>query len=396
MIDWLFSVVLFEMVTGGGGRVYALGPVTLRIVLFFGSVLIGLLSILLPQRRDGQDLALIICWLFVISVIPAVLVSSEKGVPFSAIAADLEPLLFWFSAPFFAASINRVRSVGVASKLLMYGGSFVGLVLLLAYSTLYLGFASFMGIYEWGARNGELFFRSTENFFFKGHFYVGVAIIFLVLLRPKFWLFICAILGLAIAASLTRGLALATIITVFFAMLDARRHKTTSLLVVAILAAGVLYFPEISAFIKGDATRTISNSVRAADIRAFYDGLTLPKFIFGSGLGVYLNGRASVEISLLWAVWKLGIFGFLFYLFPICVGYVYFGRIDRAHSLRPMAAAFFFGLVFCQLLSLTNPFINNSIGIMYSLVAVFSIRRISVSSIPSKPREALVYAQVSY
>ena len=56
-----------------------------------------------------------------------------------------------------------------------------------------------------------------------------------------------------------------------------------------------------------------------------------------------------------------------------------------------LASAYFFGTVMLYILTAFNPFINNSIGLMYLLCAIFSLRRLSrdASLPPSKQQIGL-------
>ncbi|RYD26125.1 MAG: hypothetical protein EOP89_07685, partial [Lysobacteraceae bacterium] len=112
MIELLFPAVLTEAVFGGGGRTFAIGPISLRMVLFAVSVSTWIAIMLVStRRRDGVGLAALLIIAFIVGLTPGLLVDVERGTSFKTMATELQPLLFWIIAPLFAMALQDIASV---------------------------------------------------------------------------------------------------------------------------------------------------------------------------------------------------------------------------------------------------------------------------------------------
>lgn len=382
MIDLLFPTVLGEVVLGGGGRTFAIGPISLRMGLFAVSVITWITIMLTsPRRRDGVGLAALLIAAFFASLTPGLLVDLERGTSLKTMGAELQPLLFWLIAPLFAMALQDVSAVRRAANILMYGGVTVGAVTLLIMLGLQLGAVNFGRLYAWASDTNELFFRTRTSFFYKGHFYVGIGFIFCLVLLPRWWKTMLAITALSIGLSLTRGLYLAIVVATVLSFVSARR----SFAMIAIGLAGVavaVFYGDALLNLLYDPNRLISSQTRARDFTYFMVTFDYDTLLFGDGTGILLNGRRSVENSYLWSIWRFGIGGLLFCLIPLILTTRYFLSISRNSEVYQLASAFYFGMIMLYILTFTNPFINNSIGMAYALCAVFALRRLSLNAIP--------------
>jgi hypothetical protein len=381
MIDLLFPIVLSEAVLGGGGRTFAIGPISLRMVLFAVSVVTWITIMLAStRRRDGVGLATLLIAAFVAGLTPGLLVDVERGTNLTTMGAELQPLLFWLIAPLFAMALHDVAAVRKAANILMYGGVAVGAVTLLIMLGLQLGVVNFGRFYAWASDTNELFFRTRTSFFYKGHFYVGIGFIFCLVLLPRWWKTMFAIAALSIGLSLTRGLYLAIVIATVLSFVSARR----SFAVIAIGLAGIavaVFYGDALLNLLYDPSRLISSQTRSRDFTYFMVTFDYDTLLFGDGTGVLLNGRHSIENSYIWAMWRFGIGGLLFWLTPLILSTRYFLSIRRDSEVHQLASAFFFGMIMLYVLTFTNPFINNSIGMAYALCTIFALRRLSLSAI---------------
>jgi hypothetical protein len=376
MIDTLFYVMLTEAVLGGGGRTFSVGPVTLRMVLF-GVCLITWLGVAFTSggRRDGQATALTLVLLFLISLIPALSADAAAGSEYGQIAAEIVPLLFWLMAPFIAMSLQTVQSVERAGKIILYGGVAVAIVTTAVMAALQTGILNFGTVYFWANDTKELFFRSLVTFFYKGHFFVGIAIIFCFSLRPPWWKTMGIILLVSLALSLTRGLYLAVMVAVALSFITSRRSAAVlGVLIVGLIVASI--YGNLLVDVLFDPNRNNSAQVRSKDFIYFAATFDSSTLLLGDGAGTLLNGRQSIENSLLWALWRFGIVGVLFWLMPLFIALRYFRSVPFGDRNRNVASAFFYGVVMLYIVTLFNPFINNSIGLIYLLCAIFSLRRL--------------------
>ncbi len=357
---------------------FPLGPVTLRMVLFFACLAIWLLAVIMRKRLDGQGLAILLILFFFASHLSALFVDANSSAPAEQILGRIQPILFWFSAPFIALAINSHVIIKHSANIIMYGGSVVALVIIASTAALLSGVLNPRLFYTWGAISGEFFFRSDTYFFFKGHFYVGMALVFSLLLRPKGWPLMASILTVALVASLTRGLILAVLVAIVFGLITNRRTGMLFIIFAASVVAAGFYGPEIIESLFGDKSREISLLTRVDDLNSFVRHFDLRIFFFGDGFGPLLNGRESIENSYLWAIWRFGVIGLIFWLSPFFVSYYYYRKIPKYSDFYALASTFFAGMLMLFLLTSVNPFINNSIGLLYALISIFALRRLSL------------------
>lgn len=379
MIDGLFLLSLFEMVSGGGGRIYEIGPTTLRIIILFSGLLFWIFGFIRGKRQNGQFLAIFICFIFFVALAPGFIVSQARGISQDLVIKDIEPQLFWLSAPFIAMAFDKNYVAEKSARIMMYGGLAVSSVILAITFFIYVGAIDFFRFYQWGDETGEIFFRSNYLFFAKSHFYSAISLVFVGILRPRWWKIMFAIILLSIILSLTRGIIIAAALTIALSYLDMRKYISVFIFFMIVIVFTSFNADTIIDFFIGDQTRQSSVEIRYIDTQYFLQHLDRRTLLFGEGLGALLNGRSNVENSYMWAIWKMGILGFLFYLSPLIIGFYYFKIGKKNGGVNRSASAFFYGIVMMQVLSISNPFVNNSIGILYSLVAVFALRRISIT-----------------
>lgn len=380
MIKRLYLIVLTEAVLGGGGRIFQIGPITLRMLLFAACLAMWLVALGYTKKPKGQFLALLLVYSFISSLLCGLFVDAATGASLNRILAEIQPLLFWFTAPFVAMAVTTYATVERSSQIIIYGGFTVAVVMLTVMYALFLGLIPFAKFYTWSMESGELFFRGDISFFYKGLFYVAVALIFTVVLKPRFWIIIAVILFLAIAASLTRGLILSSFIVISAALIHKRRNGTVLIIALIVGLISVFHIQDIIDILFRDESRSISLNTRSADTLNFLEGLEASSLFIGEGAGTLLNGRQAVENTFLWALWKYGLPGLIFWLSPILICYFYYRKIPQQSSFNNLGTAFFFGMLMLYIQTNSNPFLNNSIGISYSILSIFSLRLLSRKS----------------
>jgi hypothetical protein len=312
---------------------------------------------------------------FIISLLPGLLVDASWGTPSRIIVAGVQPLLFWLTAPFFALALQDVRLVQRGASILLLGGVTVAAFTAILNIGLYAGFVGFGSLYAWANETEEMFFRGTTNFFYKGHFFVGIALVFCVVMTPRWWKTMAGVLMLSLALSLTRGLYVAVVLALALSFLSQRRHIYIIAAVSVTVVIAVFYSQFIIDLIF-DPTRVTSSQTRSRDLAAFISIFVYRTLLFGEGFGKLLNGRASVENSYLWILWRFGFIGLSFTIIPLVASMRYYFAIPKDSNVHSLASAYFFGTIMLYILTGFNPFINNSIGIMYMLCSLFSLRRL--------------------
>ena len=336
------------------------------------------------RQRDGFSLAILLIVAFLASLMPGLLVDASEGTSVKTIGLELQPLLFWLTAPFFAMALRDIGAVRKSASIIIFGGLAVAAVTVAITIGLQLGLVPFGSVYLWADRTDELFFRGRSNFFYKGHFYVAIALVFCIVLTPRWWKSFLLLLMLSLAFSLTRGLYLGVVIAVALSFISARRSLAVIILVVAATLFAVLYGHLLIDLIF-DPNRTASSQTRSRDLTYFIATFDYRTLLLGDGTGALLNGRQTIENSLIWALWRFGFVGLAFWLSPLALSMRYFYRIPFRSENHKLASAFFFGMVMLYVVTNTNPFINNSIGITYALCAIFSLRRLSQKAAGETP-----------
>ncbi len=375
MIETLFPLVFGEVVVGGGGRTFAVGALSLRMLLFAAGLLATAIGLLSSRRsRDGVPTAALLVLAFFASMLPGLLVDAGRGTPSDIVFEEIQPLLFWLSAPFFAFAFQDPRAINRAGSLIVYGGVAVAIVTSLLMVGLYMGVVNFGALYLWADDTGELFFRGPTNFFYKGHFFVGVALVFVVVLTPRWWKSMAFVLALSLGLSLTRGLYLAVAVALVLSFVSGRRQVAILIVAVAAILLLGLYSQAILDLLF-DPSRASSAETRSRDLSFFLSTFDYNTLLLGDGTGALLNGRANIENSFLWAIWRFGVAGLAFMFLPLAMAARYFSQIPYESEVRKPASAFFFGIVMLYVVTAFNPFVNNSIGLTYLLCALFALRR---------------------
>ena len=107
------------------------------------------------------------------------------------------------------------------------------------------------------------------------------------------------------------------------------------------------------------------------------ENFKLNSLLFGEGMGTLINDRINIENTFLWAFWRLGVVGVIFWMSPLIICFKYFLRIKRCNPQFNLACAYLFSTILIYVQTLSNPYLNNAIGLSFVLVAIFSLRTLS-------------------
>lgn len=127
-----------------------------------------------------------------------------------------------------------------------------------------------------------------------------------------------------------------------------------------------------------EANRLDSSNQRLEDMSFILSNIDLSTLLFGQGFGSLINDRQNIENTFLWALWKLGVFGVLFWFVPLLVCSFYYYKI-RSTVKSKVAAAYYFGVVLIYLQTATNPYLNNPIGLSYVIISIFTLRTLHIT-----------------
>jgi hypothetical protein len=374
----LFSLTLLELFLGGGGRWTAYGPISLRMVLFVVCLAVGWLAVLFPKRRyDGMPLAFGLVGAYLVIHLSGLIAGATTGTDTPILFTELQHSLYWLAAPFFACTLSLNAYIQRTATLVQLAGFLLALAyiaLVICLTTGVLSLATFFAILP---DNGEVISRGTGLLFYKGDLYLGIALVFLVSLRSRYWRPKALFMVVALILTLTRGFILSTSVAILMLLALQRRRAAfvVGLLIVAIAAAFVwFYFPSLNEGLSSN--RVLSNQQRLDDMDFMWSNTSLKTVFFGEGLGSLIDDRVNIENTFLWALWKLGLAGLAFWLMPLVLCMSYFAAIPNGRENR-LASAFLCGTILVYAQTLTNPYLNNPIGLSFVLISVFSLRTIA-------------------
>jgi hypothetical protein len=370
----LFSITLFELFVGGGGRWISFGPVTLRMLLFTLCLLVGWLAVLFPKRHyGGLPLAYGFVVAYLLTHLPALIAGAASGTD-SDMFTELQQSLYWLAAPFFACTQSSMKYIQRTATLVQQAG----MLLALAYITLLvcvaLGIVNFFNVLAVLSEHREVYSRGGALLVYKGDLYLGIALVFLVSIRGRYWLPSALLISVALVLTLTRGYILSTSAAILMLLVVQRRKSAFlfGLLLTAIAAVLVWrYFPTLNAGLSSN--RLISNEQRLSDMDFLWSNTSMKTILIGEGFGSLINDRNNIENTFLWVLWKLGMPGLIFWLMPLMLCLTYFVEIPNCRQHR-LACAFLFGTILVYVQTSTNPYLTNPIGLSFVMLSLFSLR----------------------
>jgi hypothetical protein len=253
-----------------------------------------------------------------------------------------------------------------------------GMLLALAYITLLvcvaLGIVNFFNVLAVLSEHREVYSRGGALLVYKGDLYLGIALVFLVSIRGRYWLPSALLISVALVLTLTRGYILSTSAAILMLLVVQRRKSAFlfGLLLTAIAAVLVWrYFPTLNAGLSSN--RLISNEQRLSDMDFLWSNTSMKTILIGEGFGSLINDRNNIENTFLWVLWKLGMPGLIFWLMPLMLCLTYFVEIPNCRQHR-LACAFLFGTILVYVQTSTNPYLTNPIGLSFVMLSLFSLR----------------------
>jgi hypothetical protein len=256
---------------------------------------------------------------------------------------EMQLSLSWLAAPFLALALSSRNIVLRTSLLIRVAGVFLAMVYIGVVSALAIGVIDYPTLYATLSASQEFAFRSGGFFFYKGFLYLGMSAIFFVAIPKRYSTVWATIVVIALAMTLTRGFILSTSFAVLLLLIMQRRRRQLSvaLVVVACVAFFIFgYMPSQDENIS--LSREISNSQRIDDFAYIVENFKVVSLFFGEGMGTLINERINIGNTFLWAFWRLGIVGVLFWSIPLVLCLRYFARINRHSPQFHLACAYFF------------------------------------------------------
>ncbi len=370
LIYLFLPVMLLELFMGGGGRNLEFGEFTLRMYLFFFLLPLGAVALVARRIVDKYLIELLLLFTFVMLL--AVFIGFYNDARTKYVYLDVKPLSYFFVVVFFYTAIRRIKHVKLVLQLLKFSAVVMALFYLICFVMINLQLLDFNSFYERMSISGEFFFRGEIAFFYKGFLYLGIGFIVFFSESKKRSKFIALLIFATLVLTFTRGFIVALVITYSAYYLLTRLHSYKTILVITfsiILIGGILIY--FSFYEIGD--KDLSNYFRIAQTKQVMERITPFTLIWGHGFGIGVPAKPiHMEITYLEIFHKQGIIGLFFYAYLFVLISNAFNRAVRngnGYWAKPLFLAAMF--VFAQ--SITNPFINNPIGMSMVLLSLVSL-----------------------
>lgn len=405
--DWkvvLFVISLTELLVGGGGRLFEIGPFTLRMYLFGVTQAVVWWSILRGTVRLNAHI-----WKWFGALAGLTAVSAGIGwfneAPLGAIFTDIKPLLYWANLLFYAQIIHSRERLELVKACFRWSSAMLAVAYLLVLLLWKFDIIYGWGMYLWALPTEELSFRGNLGFFYKGFIFLPIGIFFWlqekIYYRKFIWVFL---IYLAMLLTFTRGFWLIIFVihllyTIFYNPKNVISWLAVVLMITSLWSVGLYVsqvpnqnFPELAAFQQNsretykrkplkDWQRKLGNMFsqgfedressiidRIIQVGEVIDAASPASILVGNGLGKGTDSRQiHMEISYLEIFHKQGLLGLGVWagLF-IALWRSFYKRMGRSLRQIPFeddAFVFFMAAAFMFAISFLNPFINAPMGL---------------------------------
>jgi O-antigen ligase len=360
------NVMVFEIVIGGGGRFFEIGPLTVRMLFYLFAIPFSFVYISLSKTVDRYViyLTLVFTVLLIIGIVLGIINSS----PPDLIMEDVKPLLFFYVLPFLSVAIKHKADLIRISNVIKWSSIFLALLYIMVIIMIVTQVINFAWFYATMERFGEVMFRNETFFFYKGFLYLCVGFFFT--LQPgKYNKIFSLILLIAIILTLTRGFILMVFaVTLIYFVFIFKNKALSIVIVITALLAFVIAMPF---YLNSVGDRADSDIIRVIQFDQVMDKANLFNVLIGDGFGKGIPIRpVHMEISYLEIFSKQGLLGILFWLaLFVYITYKCFNNPNyKTHT--AIMTPFYLSVVFVYLQSMTNPFLNNSIGMSIVLISL--------------------------
>ncbi|MGB5371410.1 MAG: hypothetical protein WBN18_13355 [Flavobacteriaceae bacterium] len=376
MLKFLFVLTLIELFVGGGGRVFELGPFTLRMLLFVLNIV--LVVVLYFERSKIPVYVLYLVFAMTAVLIVYSFLGWLNGAPLKFIMEDVKPLSYFLSVLFFSYYIDSESRVLLVTSWIKKTALFMALAYLAVQLLFYLGKIDFFPFYQYVNQQispSDFIFRGTQGlFFYKGFVYMVIGLIFWIhSTDAKRKIVPIVVIMAAMVLTGTRGFILmfGLIYALFYGIPLLLRLNVKVLILAGLLIMGSLYF--FGNFELGD--KELSDSIRVQQLVQVAERIDPISFFIGHGFGIGVPVReVHMEIGYLEVFHKQGIVGLsLWALFFM----ILYNSIVKGKSFPEIRKSYLLSALLVILLSLTNPFFNNPIGISLFVIVLVSMNTLN-------------------
>jgi len=369
----IFTIIVIEVILGGGGRFLEVGPLSVRILIYLFIIPLTLILIILAKGIDKTTAFWTIA--FSLSLILWSVIGFINNANPLLLFEDIKPLSFFYVLPFFSFVIRSKDDLDYIIKIIKLSTILMAIIYLIIILLLVFKIINFFTIYDIAKRSGEISFRNGILFFYKGFIYLCVGFFFCLLGKSKWDKFFAILLLVSIILTLTRGFILATITGIIFYLIFINKNKLIGLLTLGAFIIMVAIITPLYMETIGDKSE--SDIIRYIQFDQVLERTNWINFFIGDGFGNGVPIRPiHMEISYLEIFTKQGILGLLFWggLFSH-VTFLFFS-LNRNKNAFSYATPFFLSVFVIYVQSATNPYLNNPIGLTMILISLTAINRI--------------------
>lgn len=371
----LFSIALLEIFLGGGGRLFNVGFLSLRMYIFGLLLILGALFFFRKPRMGRPVFELLFLAAFVILFGSLIGIFNHHKI--GLIFEDIRPLLSIFSMIFFVYAIRSMEDVELVIKLIRISSVVLAVSYLVIFFLINFKLVPFSTFYTWASSTEEFFFRGEFAFFYKGFLYLCIGFFFFNWRDGFYSKIALSIISLAVVLTFTRGFVISLFLVYLFYLIFIKK-KFIILLIITLssLVAAPYVWDLVSNSAKLD--RKKSDQSRFSQINEVFQNTTIASSLVGHGFGENISSRQDLhlEIAYLEIFYKQGIVGLSFWFYFIfLIGFYFYKCMLFGNA--ALASPFFLASLFTTLQSFTNPFINNPIGMTCLIVSLVCLRILS-------------------
>jgi hypothetical protein len=372
----IFIIVLAELALFGSGQMLKIGPVTMRMLLFVFTTLLSLLIIFTYKRVEKYFAKLVFLFSLVLGM--GIFIGLINHNPIALLLEDIKPLIFFFSILFFSLVIKDVKDILLVNKIIKNASIVLGIVYLTLLIVLLLGYVNFLRFYAILSATGEFYFRGSSAFFYKGFLYLCIGSFFFMDRFSVKNIIALLFVFTAIVLTFTRGfiLSLALVGIIYFLIISKRKIISFFILMLISIPIGFL----IPAYLNAVGNKSSSDNERFVQIAQVEDAIDPISFFIGHGFGQGTVKRpVHMEISFLEIFHKQGLLGVFFWItIFVCICYSFY-KADLNGN-RKLALPFLLSTIFIYLQTMTNPYLNNPIGMSVVIISLIVLKRLENSA----------------
>lgn len=377
----LLSVILLELMIGGSGRFLEIGSITARMVLYVFALIYSLFLLFRIESIKKKYIYWSIVWLSLLAFYS--LLGLFNNAELELIFEDFKQLSYFPMIVFFSLVINNYHNVIKVTHLIKLSAVILLAIYFAVLLALQLGFINFNDLYNFLSESDQFAFRGDIEigFFYRGFIVLCIGLFFFLLENKISSKIISFLLFIGIILTFTRGFIYSTIMIIlaYFAYLNLKKKNLITLIFWIILPSVIapIFF---SWFLGALGSKEESDSIRIEAIQQVLGDINPISLFIGHGFGTGVPIRPiHMEISYLEIFHKQGLLGLIIWASILFILIFNFQRACRYKN-NMIARSFFLSSIFVFLQSVSNPYINNPIGMSIIIISMVCLDVLSNNS----------------